>query len=178
MFKIRYHLWILFLIALIISLGLALKPAHSAEIGLQIVSRAIQEIGKGETTSNNCGEDIKKYMQGKEKLSWCAGFVSYLLYENTYTMLGYNHSAKQIWNKGRKLGLEVKEPQAGDLVCFWRISPKAWQGHIGIVEQVDEGTIIVIEGNKGKFPAKVKRVIYHKNKIPKLLGYLRLKGGK
>ena len=140
-----------------------------------ITARAEQEIGKGESTANNCGKDIKRYMQGIEKQSWCAGFVSYILFECGYKNLGFNYSAKQIWNKGKQAGLVVKNAQRGDLICFWRGNKNSWKGHIGIIYKVENNSIITIEGNKGSFPAKVKTVRYYKNNVPKLLGYLRIK---
>lgn len=139
-----------------------------------IIKNAITELGNGEEGANNKGHHIKRYMKERENMSWCAGFVSYVLEKSEVKQLGYNYSAKQIYNKAKKLGWEVKEPQAGDLIIFWRDNPKSWKGHIGIIEEVRENIIIVIEGNKGKYPAKVNRFIYNKSDIPKLLGYIRI----
>jgi surface antigen len=143
--------------------------------GNDLVNKAISQLGNGEKGGNNKGEYVQLYNRGLEA-SWCAGFVSYCLKEVGYDVIGYNLSAKAIFNKARSLGLIVDgEPKSGDLVCFWREKPTSWKGHIGIVEKVDEQYVHTIEGNVGKFPAKVKRFKYEKDNVPKLLGYVRIK---
>ena len=137
------------------------------------LSIAQAEIGKGETTGNNLGLDIKRYGQGKDGQPWCASFVSYCLNEAGINDLGYPKAAKVIWNKGRKLDWQVEEPQSGDLICFWRTKPTSWQGHVGIIVSVTQTEIRTIEGNLGSFPSIVKEVRHAKNDIPRLLGYLR-----
>ena len=141
------------------------------EISHLEIARA--EIGKGESTANNRGPDIKRYGQGKDGQPWCASFVAYCLNEAGIADLGYPVAAKVIWNKGREAGWQVNEPQAGDLICFWRNSPKSWQGHVGIVSGINSTEILTIEANVGDFPAIVKEVRYAKTDIPRLLGYLR-----
>lgn len=132
------------------------------------VDVAIAEIGNGEIGADNKGVHVRKYTKGLES-SWCAGFVSYVLSQSGKDSLGYIVSARQYWNKG----LRVKDPKRGDVICFWRGDPKGWQGHVGIVESVSGEKITVIEGNRGSYPAKVKRVQYTLGKIPKLLGFIR-----
>jgi len=142
----------------------------------KVVKLAQVEIGNGEVGGNNKGEFVKLYNKGFEA-SWCAGFVSYILSKANVVDLGYKLSAKAIWNEARELGWTVEVPQAGDLIVFWRESPNSWKGHIGIVEKVDDDYVYTIEGNKGKYPAKVKRFKYNINDVSKLIGYIRLKGG-
>ena len=134
-----------------------------------IISIASQEIGNGEQGKNNYGKDIARY--GVEGQPWCASFVSYVLKEAGIDFPTSN-SAREIFNRGVKLGLQVNEPKAGDLICFWRGKKSGWQGHIGIVKSVGE-TITTIEGNRGSYPAKVSEFNY-KGEVPKLLGYIRL----
>ena len=150
------------------------RLAMGQNFSANIVNIAKQEIGHGERGQNNCGKYVKKYMQGKDDLPWCTGFVSYVINKSGYEKLGYPVSAKQLWNKGKKLGLEVKTPKAGDIICFWRNSPNSWQGHIGIIEKVDSNYIYTIEGNLGKYPSNVKRIKYKKDNVKRLLGYLRI----
>ncbi len=136
---------------------------------------ARMEIGHGEQGGNNLGPDIKRYGQGKDGEPWCASFVSYCLNEAGIDELGYPMAAKVIWNKGRKLGWQVKEPQSGDLICFWRVKPTSWQGHVGVIVSVTQTEIRTVEANLGVFPSIVKERTYAKNDIPRLLGYLRPK---
>ncbi len=136
------------------------------------ISRA--EIGKGEVGQNNRGPDIKKYLKGQEGLSWCAGFVSWCLEQANIKELDYSLSAKAIFNQAKNKGMLTDNPQPGDLICFWRESPKSWQGHIGIVSRVTKTEIMAIEGNRGQFPTTIKEIAYPKSHIPKLLGFVSL----
>ncbi len=155
---------------------LAARLGYASQLQDSIVKAAVEEIGNGEAGRNNYGEDIKKYMRGVEGQSWCAGFVSYVLNKSGVRDLGYNMSARAIYNKGKEMGWEIQSPCPGDLVCFWRGSKNSWKGHVGVIKEVEGNYIISIEGNKGKYPAKVKCIEYVKNNVPKLLGYIRIGG--
>jgi len=160
-----------FIIALIIACCLIQTNGFPETLTHLEIAQA--EIGKGESEGNNKGEAIRRYAQGKDDQPWCASFVSYCLNEAGITELGYPVAAKVIWNKGRKAGWQVNEPQVGDLICFWRESPHSWQGHVGIVKEVKSSEILTIEANLGDFPSLVKVNAYSKTDIPRLLGYLR-----
>lgn len=165
------------LLLLIFALIFHCYPAKAQPKSVQqkIVSIAQAEIGKGETTKNNCGKDIRKYLQGGEGISWCAGFVVWVLKQAGVSEF-HSFSARAIFNQSKTKGLF--EPKAGDLMVFWRGSKEDWRGHIGIVEKVTETQVFAIEGNVGKFPAKVRRFAYERNNIPKLLGYIRVSEAK
>lgn len=125
---------------------------------------AQSQIGKGEAGANNCGPYVRRYLNGRENLPWCAGFVSYCFRRAGYN-LPYTLRAKNYL----KYGKEVSHPIPGDVIVFTRRGG----GHVGIVEQVKGDTIITIEGNTGKYPSKVKRVIYN-GKPKNLLAYIRV----
>ena len=137
-----------------------------------IVKKAINEIGNGELGGNNKGKYVQLY-NNKLESSWCAGFVSYVLKESKFTKLKYQLSAKAIWNEAKQLGLNTDTPKAGYLICFWREKKTSWKGHVGIVEKVDNEYVYTIEGNVGKYPAKVKRFKYNKKSVSRLLGYVK-----
>jgi hypothetical protein len=140
----------------------------------RIVSIAQSEIGRGETIGDNRGADVLRYTQEKS-CAWCAGFVSYVLSRaKANEKLGYNLSARSIYNKAKKLNWIVSKPQAGDLIVFWRGSRNGNLGHVGIVEYVDAQYIYTIEGNTGEFPSKVKRLKYKRHNIQRLLGFVRI----
>jgi hypothetical protein len=94
----------------------------------------------------------------------------------------YALSARAMWNATHEVE-RVESPQPGDLIFFWRESPSSWMGHVGIVEEVVQkfpgvdtrsfSIIRTIEGNKGKFPAKVARYEYT-TPVPQLIGYARI----
>ena len=157
---------------------------------------AIGEIGKGEYGSNNAGPDIEKYLNGlaEPPSNWCAAFISWcyleasfnrdIIKKNQIMPFQYTLSARNLFNQFKKKAINLgeslegfveltKEPEPGDLIFFWRESPKSWMGHVGIIEKLDDKLIYTIEGNKGEFPALVKRCYYSKNpkSIPTLLGF-------
>lgn len=150
---------------------------HSTAFGnvrTKVIKNAVAELGNGELGGNNKGKYVRLYNQGMES-SWCAGFVSYILQKSGYNELGYEVSSRRIYNEAKKLGLVTNEPKPGYLIMFWRESPSSWKGHIGIIIEVNGNVIKTIEGNKGKYPAKVRICEYDKNNIPKLLGYIKIK---
>lgn len=118
-------------------------------IAEKILITARGEIGNGEIGKNNSGEHVEKYLQCKERRAWCAGFVSYVL-KQSGVEVKYTLRAKTFLTYGKK----IETPQSGDISIWTRKGG----GHVGIVEQVFNTHYITIEGNKGKFPAKVKRV--------------------
>lgn len=141
----RYYLAMVFLL---IFHSAAFANSNTAN---KIVRVARGEIGKGETIANNAGRDVEKYLRTPEHLSWCAGFVSYCL-KAAGVEIKYTLRALEFVNYGRQLA--IIELQVGDIVIFKRKGG----GHIGIIESIKDNSFISIEGNVGKFPAKVKRV--------------------
>lgn len=149
------------------------STAYAADL-----SRVAQaHIGRGEEGADNSGKWVEKYTRGK-RVSWCAGFVSYVLREAGYD-LPYTLWARDFarispggeWQDicldqtngmthctSRPIGLYgsfPNTPKPGDIVVFKRGTKS---GHVAIVDQVlDRQRFWVIEGNRGAFPAKVKR---------------------
>lgn len=154
--------------ALILALIWATMGLETA-FGGDILHFAIKEIGRAEIGGDNKGQNVKKYTRGIES-AWCAGFVSYVLHKSGHDDLGYILSAREYYNKGKR----VINPKPGDIICFWRGKKNGWMGHVGIVERVTETHIYTIEGNRGPYPAKVKRVVYNRNNIKNLLGFVRI----
>jgi len=132
---------------------------------INIVDIARAEIGHGEQGDNNKGKYVKEYLRGQEDLPWCAGFVSYCAKKAGYN-LRYTLRAKDFL----KLGIQVSRPKSGDLIVFSRKGG----GHVGIVSGVYGNNIITIEGNLGKYPAKVKECHYELGQIKNLIGFIRL----
>jgi len=146
---------------LISLLAVNVATAHAAEL-LEV---ARSQIGNGEISGDNRGKFVRAYLNGKEGLPWCAGFVSYCL-KNAGYHYNYTLRAKKYLDYGKK----VSTPKPGDLIVFSRAGGG---GHVGIVEQVKGGTITTIEGNTGKYPSKVKRITYL-GKPKNLIAYIRI----
>lgn len=144
------------------------SPAFGAEA--DIASTAKRYIGMGEVGGNNLGSFVRK-VNGYEGEPWCAGFVSYVLKNS----VGYKKTtlrALDFWNDMDSF-FRVSKPMSGDLMCFRR---GGGGGHVGIVYRVTSNKVLTIEGNVGKFPAKVKIVEYEKDNMPKnFLGFVRVK---
>ena len=156
------------LLMAILACVLILTGVVHAEESSQIVKVAQSQIGIGENGGDNRGKIVRKYTKGKE-VAWCAGFVSWVIREATQRKY-YTLSAKNYWNDFKDN--RVSNPRPGDIICFNR-GTSGRLGHVGIVETVKGGIITTIEGNVGKYPAKVKRLTYKVNHIPNLLGFVR-----
>ena len=145
-------IWAIVIVALaiaILSIVSCNPKAARAEIAPLAIAR--QEIGHGEQGANNRGKYVRQYLNGREGLPWCAGFISYC-FKRAGKDIPYTLRAKNFIGYGRCLAIAELRP--GDLVVFSRKGG----GHVGIVERIDDYGFISIEGNLGKFPAKVKRV--------------------
>ena len=159
---------IFFFILLFLFIG-SVDPALSAEN--RIVEIARSQLGKGEIGGNNKGSQVKAYTLGQE-VSWCAGFVSWVLKEAGVSRQKYLLSARRYWVDYK--ANRVKTPRAGDIICFYRGIRGDWIGHVGIVEKVQGQTLVTIEGNVGRYPARVKEIRYRIGHIPHLLGFVRI----
>lgn len=154
---------LLALIFLVIFHSSAFAKGSQAE---QILITAKAEIGNGEIGKNNSGRHVQKYLRCKEQWAWCAGFVSYVL-KQSGVKVSYTLRAKTFLTLGEK----IETPQGGDISVFNRKGG----GHVGIVEQVFDTHYITIEGNKGNYPAKVKRIRHSYNE-KNFIAFIRIKG--
>lgn len=135
---------------------LFISSAHAAA-DLDRVAAA--HIGRGETIADNTGPWVERYTGG-QRVSWCAGFVSYVLREAGYD-LPYTLWARDFAKRGA-YGKLAAGPARGEIVVFKRGKVS---GHVAIVDQVlDQNRFWIIEGNHGSFPAKVKRSFVDRNK--------------
>jgi len=139
-------------------------PVWASEI--TPLSIAQSQIGLGEIGGNNKGIYVRQYLNGRENLPWCAGFVSYCIKKAGYS-LPYFLKAKSYLEIGKKIARW--NLSSNDIVIFSRQGG----GHIGIVEQVVNNGFVSIEGNLGDYPAKVKRV-NHIFEDRGILGFVRL----
>ena len=147
-------------------------------------------IGKGEEGGNNSGEFVEAIL-GKEydgddddDGAWCAAFMSHcfeVASERCGVDLPFSTSfgAKALFRNVKRAGSGDRTPRPGDLVCWDRgkLNPdgtKSWQGHVGIVERVENGIFHTIEGNRGGYPSKVRRFKYHLETDDRLEGFARV----
>ena len=137
------------------------------------------EIGEGETGGIN---NQVKYTRKGSRGSWCASFIGWCFVEaakETGTELPFDLSpgAKRLYRNVGRAGSFHRSPmlaKPGDLICWDRGKAGSWQGHVGIVESVeDSGVVWTIEGNVGRVPATVRRFC-HDTSYERLVGFARL----
>ncbi len=152
---------------------------ESLNLRSEVVRVARGNLGYGEEEGNNNGRLIRA-LGGKPGNEWCALFAGYC-YRKAYWNLGHLDAwtakdgmnpltnpiigakalVKAAWAAGADRFTDPAQAVFGDLVCWHRrTGPISWKGHIGIVEEVRDGLIHTIEGNVGRFPAKVKRLVH------------------
>lgn len=153
------------------------------------VQVAIKNLGFGETTANNAGKFIAA-IGGKQGMEWCALFVGHC-YRRAYQLEGdepppwlYRRpgvaepGALRLWTGMARAGwLLPPDPDSVDAVgpgdaLLWR---RTGGHHIAIVEYVKDGLIHTIEGNVGRYPAKVKRLIHDVTKEPHFVAFAGLR---
>lgn len=134
-----------------------------------VLSIARSQLGRGETCGDNCGEDVLKYTRG-QNVAWCAGYVSWVMTKAGKMKGKYTLSAREF----SRIGVKTNNPMPGDVIVLRR-GKSGRLGHVGIVEKIYKDKIVCIEGNVGKFPAKVKRITYSRKNIKNLIGFYRIK---
>lgn len=170
--QIRIPVWMVLLFASLILWGIIFSclPAVVHAETNPIVKIAITQLGLGEEGGDNEGKEVLKYTRGK-KCAWCAAYVSWVLYQLD-RQHSYFLSARSYWKAYR--GPAIHTPRAGDIIVFAR-GPRL--GHVGIVEGIKGNRITTIEGNVGKYPAKVREFHYTLGNIKNLLGFVRVNIG-
>ena len=141
----------------------------------QAIKLASQFLGQRESGTNR-GALVKKFC-GYEGVTWCGGFVNYVmdhaiapgLYDqkNALGALSYRDEAAR-YGAFHKKSDHAYSVQPGDVVVFTRGG--AGKGHVGIVTNVaEDGTLTYIAGNDGN---AVRSREFNINNPPKgLLGY-------
>ncbi len=156
--------------------------ARATHLGAKAVRVAIGNIGFGEKEANNDGP-LLRAIGGRPGEEWCALFAGYCwrkAYEldevgiaewcyrrppghkkGPFLEVGAHALVKAMGREG-DLFTDPHQAIPGDLVCWRRPGGllKPWAAHVALVEYVEDGIIHTIEGNVGKFPAKVKRLAH------------------
>ena len=161
------------------------EPVYMSRLGIMTLSVAIEELGNGEEDGNNSGPHVARYKgivddgDPDDDGAWCASFLSYcagVAADRLGIDLPFKKTggAKRLLRSVSEAGMLVKTPAPGDIVCWDRGAVGSWQGHVGIVEKVQNGMLHTIEGNSGRFPAKVKRREHDLTDQPRLEGFARM----
>lgn len=138
------------------------------------IARAEMKAGAREIGGNNKGRFVAKYLSPAglhPPQAWCAAFVSWCLQQARRKLevgpaLPYMVSARNLFLAARAAGLALTEPEPGCLIFWKRALP--WQGHVGFVTAVEDGSIETIEGNRGP---RVQTYRYQLRALTRLLGF-------
>lgn len=101
-----------------------------------------------------------------DEISWCSIFVNWVCKQAGLEM---SHSpAARSW---LTIGEDTKDPEMGDVVVLWRVSPTDWRGHVGFyINHSEDGQwIYLLSGNQGN------RVCIQTFSINQILSYRKLK---
>ena len=79
-----------------------------------------------------------------DEIPWCSTFMNAMADE-----AGLQKSGKANARSWLKVGEAVQNPVVGDIVVFWRESPKSWKGHVAIYLGESDTHIMCLGGNQG-----------------------------
>jgi len=101
---------------------------------MDILKTALTQYGVTEIKGSKHNPKIVKYSDDigyknviNDETAWCSIFVNWCAMKS-----GLERSGKLNARSWLDVGEEVKEPQPGDIVIFWREDPASWKGHVGI----------------------------------------------
>lgn len=100
----------------------------------------------------------------KDETAWCSAFVNWCC-----KVSGLPFTGKLNARSWLEWGVDVTDPELGDIVIYWRGSPDGWQGHVGFYITERAGWIYTLGGNQGN---QVQISAYPASR---LLGYRRFK---
>ena len=130
---------------------------------------AMGEIGVKEVNGTGNNPRVLEYHQATslkasdDETSWCSSFMNFC-----FLRAGLKGSGRADAKSWLTIGIEVTEPELGDVVILWRGSPDSWMGHVGFYAGRDGDNIILLGGNQGD------RVCYQSFPKSRLIGYRRV----
>ena len=112
---------------------------------------ALSQIGTKEIPGHRDNREILKYFNEtgfdgkklKDETAWCSAFMNWVALKS-----GLDYPNKLNARSWLKIGWEVKQPQIGDIVVFWRGSKQGWKGHVGLFIREEKGYIYCLGGNQ------------------------------
>lgn len=132
-----------------------------------IIDNALNEYGVAEKVGAGSNPRITEYYQylklnpQDDETPWCSLFANFIV-KKTGTGSYTNQLNARSW---LTIGKEVKKPEKGDIVVFWRGTPDGWQGHVAFYIRDDGDDIWVLGGNQDN---QVSIAKYPKSRV---LGY-------
>jgi uncharacterized protein (TIGR02594 family) len=138
----------------------------------QLLKIAFNELGTEELVGTEDNPEVLKYanetgIKGitNDEIPWCSTFVNWVAWKS-----GLQYTKKANARSWLNVGKKVSSPEPGDVVVFWRESPKSWKGHVGIFLGIsaDKKRVYCLGGNQGN------RVSVSAYRLNTVLSYQRL----
>lgn len=136
----------------------------------KIIEVALSQFGIKEFTGYRHNRVVVNYFSEtghswvkNDETAWCSAFANWVALK-AFACTSNKLNARS-W---LDVGEEVKDPQQGDIVVFWRESKNSWKGHVGFYVNETKYNINVIGGNQNN---SVNIKAYPKER---LLGYRRI----
>lgn len=137
----------------------------------ELIKTALSQYGIKEIAGKEDNPEVLKYFDEigydgaklKDETAWCSAFVNWCA-----KTVNLPYSGKLTARSWLKVGKQVQEPELGDVVVFWRESPRSWKGHVGFFIRKTKNWIYVLGGNQNN---QVKVSAYPKKRF---LQYRRL----
>jgi uncharacterized protein (TIGR02594 family) len=114
------------------------------------ILRALREYGQTEIQGPGSNPHILEYFNqigakwaSDDDIAWCSAFVNFILKE-----CAYPYSGSLLARDFLKTGEPTQNPEIGDLVILWRISPTSIYGHVGFFVAEKGNAIFVLGGNQ------------------------------
>lgn len=133
----------------------------ASEPGPRILHEALKTFGTVEQPGAGNNPSIMAWAKatGQDRIyrndatAWCGLWAAYVVLQAGWD-LPINPLAARNW---LKWGVPQKTAGLGDLLVFWRGSPKGYQGHVGMYVGEDGDAFYVIGGNQGD-AVSIKRI--------------------
>jgi hypothetical protein len=109
---------------------------------------------------SNWGPDVRTYLSYvglKSPAAWCAAFVAYCLANVGCDVVHPKYGLVAMWSRNEWVSNVVFDSRKGDKIWAWDLKPGdvftiyysnlRRDGHIGIIEKIENGIVYTIEGN-------------------------------
>lgn len=116
----------------------------------KLIKIALGEYGVTEIKGATHNERILEYFHSighkwvkTDETAWCSAFINWVALQAGKEMSGELNARSWL-----KVGTELKVPEVGDVVVFWRESRRSWKGHVGLFIRETETHVYVLGGNQ------------------------------
>jgi len=118
---------------------------------MNIIKTALSQYGVKEVVGSKDHPQIINYFNALgfngEKLhdetAWCSAYANWVA-----KTAGFEYPGKLNARSWLSVGISTNNPEAGDVVVFWRESQSSWKGHVGFYIKETRHYVYVLGGNQ------------------------------